>query len=922
MASKHDLNQLFETLLTFIRSNPEPINSDKEIEEQVRLFCESPLFTAKRFTLEDQEHIALRLKRTEGVSMRIGSLVTDQSEDFVEWLPQAKNDTPKNYWSDYRRQLASQHGFTSNVLFCLDEVTDRILSKCSDPLSSKSSSRKGMVVGSVQSGKTANYIGLLTKAADYGYKVIIVIAGIHENLRSQTQRRINQGFIGQDTSALTSKGLVQVGVGVTRDASTLTPGAFTQEKFDFDSTKANGCPYVLDSNLERPVIFVIKKNYNILSNLLQWLTSSGGIGESGKIELPLLLIDDEADNASINIAYRKDEISAINKSIRKVLDCFKISAYIGYTATPFANIFIDPDSSDEMNRQDLFPRDFIVGLEPPSSYIGPMSIFVDSAGDSCKTLIEVNDYQDCIPLKHKKSLEPLLPSSLVAAINCFILSDSIKHLRGLYEGRNSSMLVNVSYFKDVHTRLKFLIAEVVEATTQAVRASCALDEANDGVVMKRLRRCFEELYPSVDESWTDVRKELLSTCQRIKVVTVNSSRSSVDGLAYDKESGSSLIAIGGFSLSRGLTLDGLTVSYFLRSSVMYDTLLQMGRWFGYRPGYEDLCRIWMTREASEWYSHIAIADDELRNDLATLERSRLTPLDFGLKVLSHPDSLLVTARNKQGSSEKIRHSVSLSDRLIETVDIEAAKEVLESNYSAISNLILASFNNSLNMKPICMSHNGMYGFLIRDVSVEHVKRMIANFNSLSPMTRDPRPILEYINQRRETEMAEWDLFIPSPMRQTSARSSFCGDTIVHQKRTCILKNVDGQSYMSLSSRGKVAGRGLEKVGLDKETTLRCEASWQEYNVGRPLSSIPDKAYRFQGRTPLIAVHLLDVSESLHDRSDLTQIDLPVTAWSISFQPTSHAEDKVEYLVNKSWLRMLDFGIDNDENEGIIDDIDA
>lgn len=921
MASHQDLDQLFETLLTFIRANPEPINTDTEIEEQVRIFCESPLFSSKGFTLEDQERIALRLKRTEGVTMRIGSLVTDQSEGFVEWLPKAKDDTQTSYWNDYRRQLASQHGFTSNILFCLDEVTDRILSKCSNPLSSISSSRKGMVVGSVQSGKTANYIGLLTKAADYGYKVIIVIAGIHENLRSQTQRRINQGFIGQDTSSVTSKGLVQVGVGVTRDAATLTPGAFTQEKFDFDTTKANGCPYVLDSNLERPVIFVIKKNYNILNNLLQWLKSSGGIGESGKIELPLLLIDDEADNASINIAYRKDEISAINKAIRKVLDCFKTSTYIGYTATPFANIFIDPDSADEMNRQDLFPRDFIVGLEPPSSYIGPMTIFVESEHVSGKTLITVDDYQDCIPLRHKKNLEPLLPSSLVDAISCFILSDSIKHLRGLYDKKNSSMLINVSYFKDVQSRLKFLVAELVETTKQAIRASCALNGANDGVVMKRLERCFNELYPNINESWAEVRKGLLYTYQRIKVVTVNSSRSSVDGLDYDKDSGSSLIAIGGFSLSRGLTLEGLTVSYFLRSSVMYDTLLQMGRWFGYRPGYEDLCRIWMTQEAAEWYSHIAIADDELRNDLATLERTRLTPLDFGLKVLSHPDSLLVTARNKQGSSERIHHSVSLSDRLIETVDIEASKEVLASNYNAIEKLILVSIDNVANNAPACISHNGINGFLIRNISVEHVTRMIANFNSLSPMTRDPRPILQYIDQRRETEMAVWDIFIPSPGRQMGARSSFAGISIVHQKRTCILKNADGKAYMSLSSRGKVAGRGLEKVGLSAEAIFRCEALWQENNIGKPLSSIPDKAYRFQGRTPLLAIHLLDVSESLHERIDHLRNDIPVSAWSISFQPTSHAEDKVEYLVNKSWLRMLDFGIDNGESEGIQDDVE-
>ncbi len=921
MASTSDLNQLFETLLTYIRSNPEPINSDREIEEQVRLLCESPLFTGKRFTLEDREHIALKLKRAEGVTMRIGSLITDHSQGFVEWLPLAKDGTEKNYWGDYRSQLASQHGFTSNVLFSLDEVTDRILSKCSDPLSSDSSSRKGMVVGSVQSGKTANYIGLITKAADYGYKVIIVIAGIHENLRSQTQRRLNQGFIGQDTSALTSKGLVHVGVGITRDPALLTPGAFTQEKFDFDSNKANGCPYVLDNNLERPVTFVVKKNYKILKNLLQWLKSSSGIGESGKIELPVLLIDDEADNASINIAYNKDEISAINSAIRNVLDCFKISTYIGYTATPFANIFIDPDSADEMNRQDLFPRDFIVGLEPPSSYIGPMSIFLDPENSHNKTLVEFDDYQDCIPLKHKKSLDPLLPNSLIDAIYCFVLSDSIKCLRGIHGKSNSSMLINVSYFKDVHSRLKFLISEVLESIKQAIRTSCALEETHDGEVIKNLKRCFLEYYGDLDESWIDVRRELLSIYQRIRVVTVNSSRSSVDGLAYDSDTGSSLIAIGGFSLSRGLTLDGLTISYFLRSSVMYDTLLQMGRWFGYRPNYEDLCRIWMTREAAEWYSHIAIADDELRNELAALERSRLTPLDFGLKVLSHPDSLLVTARNKMGSSQMIRHSISLSDRLIETVDIEASNEVLEINFSAIRRLVSAALRVAEDSMPKYISHHGMYGYLIRDVPVEHVMRLVANFLSLSPMTRDPRPIVEYINQRKESEMALWDLFIPSPNREANGKCISCELDIKYQKRRCILKQVDRKSYMSLSSRGKVAGRGLEKAGLSEDDICKCEDAWKNDTESKETSKMPDKAYRFLGRTPLIAIHFLDVSESLQGQKNFIQDNsIPVTAWSISFQPTTLGEGTVEYVVNKSWLRMLDFGIDTDESEVIKDDI--
>jgi len=477
VATNQDISQLTQLVLGFIRGEGIAA-TEAEIEKYIEDFSSIPHIVKKDFSAEDKERVALQVKRAEGVRMQLGSLIEDRTSSFKEWLPKLKNERQLNYWNDYKNYLAQKDGFSSLVLFTIDQQTDQILSKCADPTSNENSSRKGMVVGSVQSGKTSNYIGVLTKAADYGYKVIIVIAGIPEDLRSQTQKRINEGFIGQDTSSLTSDGIVITGVGETRGSEITTPYSFTQEKFDFSAASANRSAIVLSSTLDRPVVFVIKKNDKILGNLLQWLSSSSCLNMSGKIDLPLLMIDDEADNASVNTKYSKDDVSKINEKLRSILECFTQNTYIGYTATPFANIFIDPDSRDQMDRQDLFPRHFIVGLEPPSNYIGAQSIFLGESETCRQILVEVNDYHNCIPLKHKKDLEPVLPPSLVDAIYCFFLSDAIKDQRGILDSHNSSMLINVSHLKDIHSKLKYLVSEVVEDIKNAIRTFGLLDHAS------------------------------------------------------------------------------------------------------------------------------------------------------------------------------------------------------------------------------------------------------------------------------------------------------------------------------------------------------------------------------------------------------------------------------------------------------------
>lgn len=273
-----------------------------------------------------------------------------------------------------------------DVVTNLHDLTDMVLERIEDPNRPDKWDRRGMVVGSVQSGKTANYTGLINKAVDAGYKLVIVLAGIHSNLRSQTQLRIDEGVLGFDTQK--SRKLNQdnrwVGVGQLPGERlhihSLTSSA---EDGDFNKKIAETIGVMIGSD---PVVLVIKKNSRLLSNLLKWVLHVAGVDDAktGKRvvrNVPLLLIDDEADNASINTKSRRDEnededsVSAINGKIREILASFEKSAYVGYTATPFANVFINPEAQTEKHGEDIFPRSFIINVKAPTNYVGPAKVF-------------------------------------------------------------------------------------------------------------------------------------------------------------------------------------------------------------------------------------------------------------------------------------------------------------------------------------------------------------------------------------------------------------------------------------------------------------------------------------------------------------------------------------------------------------------
>lgn len=860
---------------------------------------------------ESAEKMARELETTLGISMEIGSVIKEK--DYVEWLTASKMSIDPYYWDRYRELLEDKH-FPPRVIAKLDEVTDKTLGLLGNPREDGPWDRRGMVVGHVQSGKTANYTGLICKAADAGYRLIVVIAGIHNNLRNQTQQRIDEGFVGKDTARLvTGKGNKYIGVG-NIDTRNI-PVSLTSSLRDFNKREAETNAFEL-KNLNVPVVLVIKKNTSTLKNLVNWLQEHNARGGTQLIDAPMLLIDDEADNASINISKSEEEASRINSQIRELLTQFHRSCYIGYTATPFANIFIDPESEHAMYGEDLFPRDFIVGLEPPDNYFSADKIF----GDESSVTREIIDNEDILPLKHKNYHElSALPKSLEKAVRTFILCRAIRILRGDAAAHNS-MLVNASRFTSVQGELRNEIHSMLSNTVRHIRfnAKKSVAEALKDDEIGLLHGVWTEEYAHLEFEWSEIQAVLLEASAPISVVEVNSKSSGQLNYADHEDSGLHVIAVGGFSLSRGLTLEGLSISYFLRNSMMYDTLLQMGRWFGYRPRYEDLCRVWMSPDAEGWYEHISESIEELRDEIRKMEKLNLTPRDFGLKVRSHPDTLIVTARNKMRSGESVSVKVGLGNRFIETTALSKKPEVIESNRSVAAKFISDLGINNYQKPP------PKGNFVWQQVPAAHVMKFVSGFNNHpNSFYTESEPVVEYIRQRAGDELATWDVAVIST--RGGLEDDVLGLPVRRQFRVENKKTVSRNDYLVVTDKQRIADALMESIGLKEELIKEITSNYRtlkaaEYKrQGRPPPksgkvSVPGRKYRENRDRPLLLVHLLSIvnPESDSDPKELS-LDVGVVGWSISFPETNYAEETVEYVVNTTWWNET-YGDDYDEED--------
>ena len=659
-----------------------------------------------QFSNIDNDRLLKELEAKNNTHVDGYSVIDDN--DFSAWIAGARETEPFKFWKRYKSYLDKKKRLPKKVLEQLDGLTDDILDRLRDPNTAGKWDRRGLVVGDVQSGKTSNYIGLICKAVDAGFPLVIVLAGVHNNLRSQTQLRVDKGFLGFDTrlNLLAKQGNQQIGAGEMPSAPFLIAHSLTSSSDSGDFKKATAQGTMVVPGGRDPVILVVKKRVSILKNLLSWVLSVRGVDDpstlGGRIirDVPLLMIDDEADNASANTNEFFDEDGNIDEDadptktnglIRSLLAAFEKSAYVGYTATPFANVFMHHLAYSNEHGQDLFPRSFIINIPAPSNYIGPEKVFgldrpgTEGESPSLPIIRHVSDASSCFPPRHKKELTvSLLPDSLREAILAFILSCSARRARGEREAHNS-MLVHVTRFVLVQDQVAKLIEEeLVDIRRQfefrgtGGNAEILLKQLWDSDFLANTPK-IRELLPDHDLpelEWEQVQKELYDAAKRISVRRINGSAK--DALDYDNHPlGLSVIAVGGDKLSRGLTLEGLSVSYFVRTSRMYDTLMQMGRWFGYRPRYADLCRLYTSPELVDWYRHIATATAELREEFDLMIANGESPLQFGNRVRTHPDGMLITAARKMRSGAPVR--AGFSGTISETVsfDVHSAPHNLD-----------------------------------------------------------------------------------------------------------------------------------------------------------------------------------------------------------------------------------------------------
>jgi hypothetical protein len=722
------------------------------------------------------------------IRMEMGDTLRDSAE-HAAWLNARRASIDPFYWTRYREFLIEQ-GWSAMVAATLDKATDEMLDLLGDPTSSGHWRRRGLVVGDVQSGKTATYAALTCKAADAGYRMIILLTGILENVRRQTQERLDESFIGYASSDFLNNTKVKhrrpVGVGL-KNAQRFGV-VFTSKDRDFQKAAASALNISLAA-VNEPVLVVMKKNKAVLERLASWLRARNPT-QNGRIALPMLLIDDEADNASINTKSDPDETTAINKAIRDLLGLFDRSSYVGFTATPFANIFIDPDSTHAMLDDDLFPRDFIHVLKPPGNYVGMHRLFntPDETADEeldHEVIRTVTDADEWMPVGHKKDHEiGPLPASLRDAVFSFLLATAIRDLRyaagasGKGGGIHRSMLVNVSRFTAVQNTLAVALHDLLEQVRRAVRLFGELppDRAvKESHEVADLERVFINEFLGVEVTWPMVLKALHTSMAPITVQAVNQSTGAkvLDYTVAKEAPGVRVIAVGGNSLSRGLTLEGLTTSYFLRDSRAYDTLLQMGRWFGYRDGYEDLCRIHLTTEARGLYHKVTEATLELKSDFTRMILRKATPREFGLRVRTHPGTLLITARNKMltGRTIAIQRDISLIGRMVESTLIYAGKAENERNITEIEKFMKALANKDI--KPEKSSFEG--ALIWRAVPAELVAAMLEQF-AVHPMNYDFQPdsIAEFVRRNMDegNKLALWTVAMPTAGRSETKVTEF------------------------------------------------------------------------------------------------------------------------------------------------------
>ncbi|WP_182407297.1 Z1 domain-containing protein [Psychrobacter sp. GP33] len=831
------------------------------------------------FPLDDYfEKMKREFEEQFNVRLEKGVLIqgeNSQKRDTSWWTNRVKQEGDNYYSGRNLKYLKEQGSLSIPVIQTINIDTDNILDNIENP-KTESFDIHGMVVGHVQSGKTGNYSNLICKAADAGYKFIVVVAGGTNILRSQTQERINNDFIG-------FSGGSKVGVGLLAGyENTRKPVSLTTLDADFNKADAIKASQGLSfDTISTPVVLVIKKNTTTLTNVINWLASQ----YRGEItEHAILMIDDESDYASIDTSKEEDDPSTINRKLRKLLSIFTRKSYIAYTATPYANVFIDDEAKHE-EEKDLFPEDFIYALDVPSNYFGAEKIFL---GED-RYLISVNDYKDLLPSKHNKhSIVIGLSKSLKEAIHTYLINIAIRHLRGQVSNHNS-MLIHISRFTNIHKQISILVDEYLELIQNDLysygRVENALEKSS---LIADIFLTYSSHNVNDKPSWISLLNELSGFIKRVVVREVHGEVKE-NKLEYIKSKPTYAIVVGGQSLSRGFTLEGLTVSYFLRNTKFYDTLMQMGRWFGYRVGYEDLCRIYTTPKIINNFSEIISATNELFIDFGRMSNLNKTPKEFGLCVKESPGSALqITAKNKQKNADSVILDLNLDGRIVETSWIKNSIDSNNNNIITFQELI----------KSIGIPENVGKQYLWRDVSRSKIQKFLNKFeifNAGSSEDDNPLSIISkmptwFVKKYAEEKDTLWDIALYSGNGEEFILNDY---KIKLQERKFDLY----ENYFEVRSR-QVSSGNAESLPL--------------YNLSLQKSIYKRKEARLLRKKPLLMLHLIEPNFESREKSVVSLKFTPLAAFGISFhgEPSS-GTGTMSIKVNTVWLRNYYQGLNDD-----------
>ena len=761
-------------------------------------------------------------------------------------------------WNKVLKKFEKSNLDEASIL-SLNRASTRVVSLLPSP-ALETFSGKGLVLGYVQSGKTTNFIATIAKVADEGYRLIVVLSGVTNNLRNQTQARLEGAFSVDDQF----------------DWHWLT-----SETKDFDiSTNATS----LLGNPENRLIAVVKKNKGRLEKLTSWLNSATDPARQGA---PFLLIDDEADQASVNSAKNFQEQTKINKLITHLLDptFMAKSAYVGYTATPFANIL-----ADAKNPLQIYPRDFIIPLSKSKDYFGAEELFGRDPIDEDDQ--EISSGRDIVRgisaeairllgnasnrTKNQANLKPELCKPLENSIYWFIIATSIRRIR---EGRTnfSTLLVHTSGQIAPHFEMKGLIEKKFESLRTLSQAKLA-QELEEVWLVEGSRAHFENDAPL--PSWKEISEKLIDVVNET-VVVVDNYRSDTR-LKYDfenQESSPPYIVVGGNTLARGLTLEGLTSSFFLRTSTAYDSLLQMGRWFGYRRNYEDLQRIWMQDDLIPLFKDMALIEEEIRQQIAGWSEESVPPDDIPLKIRTHA-RLAITSRDKMQHAVKVQ--IGFANQRVETIAFKPKKEWLTGNIQAAENFISAinksgfSFDKSKKGWPIA-----------NDVPWTIVRNFLDEYEWVEGARKATRDLLtSYIEnvQADKNELDLWNVFIYR--LQTPGKMRTIGSQDFSVINRSALEGNNNNIHHLVSAIDGAADLGL----LDKEVKNQLGGRITDKTI------ISLRENLVPGKKGLLGLYLVDRQSKATVRGRV-DLDFPEDLLGLGFflPTTSSGSSLVEYM---------------------------